>query len=47
MCVAGTWDEKVTLMKKKMYHGQLLDFLVRLGGENDPLNFQNRAIGGF
>ena len=30
-----------------MYHGQLLDFLVRFGGGNDPLNFQNRAIGGF
>ena len=32
---------------KKMYHGQLLDFLVRFGGGNDPLNFQNQAIGGF
>ena len=33
--------------RKKMYHGQLLDFLVRLGGEKDPLNFQNWDIGGF
>ena len=33
--------------RKKMYHGQLLDFLVRFGGGNDPLKWQNRAIGGF
>ena len=32
---------------RKMYHVWLLDFLDGLGGGNDPLNFQNRAIGGF
>ena len=41
-----TWDEKVILMKK-MYNAWLFDFLGGLGGGNDPLNFQNRAIGGF
>ena len=30
-----------------MYHAWLFDFLDGLGGGNDPLNFQNRAIGGF
>ena len=32
---------------RKMYHACLFDFLDGLGGGNDPLNFQNRAIGGF
>ena len=30
-----------------MYHAWLFDFLDGLGGGNDPLNFQNRAIAGF
>ena len=34
-------------LRRKMYHAWLLDFLDGLGGGNDPLNFQNRAIGGF
>ena len=34
-------------LRRKMYHAWLFDFLDGLGGGNDPLNFQNRAIGGF
>ena len=33
--------------RKKMYHAWLFDFLECLGGQNDLLKGQNRAIGGF
>ena len=32
---------------RKMYHAWLFYFFDGLGGGNDPLNFQNRAIAGF
>ena len=35
------------ILWRKMYHAWLFDFLGGLGVGNDPLNFQNRAIGGF